>query len=113
MANKDSLDQLYELSLLYDFYGDLLKENHKQMFEDYVLNNYSLGEIAEERGISRQGVHDSVKRTSLQLQSYEEKLGLLEKFRSIKEKVMQIQTLAKGQKSEEIYQLSRAILKDL
>ena len=38
----------------YDFYGELLKENHKQIFEDYILNNFSLSEIAEERGISIQ-----------------------------------------------------------
>ncbi len=113
MTEEDSLDQLYELSLLYDFYGELLKENHKQMFEDYVLNNYSLGEIAKERGISRQGVHDSVKRTSRQLKEYEEKLGLLERFRKLKKKVEKIQELADGEGLQEIYQLSEAILKEL
>lgn len=112
MAEQDSLDKLYELSLLYDFYGELLKENHKQMFEDYILNNYSLGEIAEERGISRQGVHDSVKRTSCQLMEYEKKLGLLKKFRKTKEKVSQIQSLAKG-RDMQIYQLSSEILQEL
>lgn len=110
---EDSLDKLYELSLLYDFYGELLKESHKQMFEDYVLNNFSLSEIAEERGISRQGVHDSVKRTSKQLLEYEKKLGLLEKFRRTKEKVCQIQKLAQKQGMKQIYQLSIEILQEL
>ena len=110
---EDSLNKLYELSLLYDFYGELLKENHKQMFEDYILNNFSLSEIAEERGISRQGVHDSVKRTSRQLLEYEKKLGLLEKFRRIEEKVGQIQALAKEYGLEQIYSLSAEILQDL
>ena len=114
MAGEDSLDKLYELSLLYDFYGELLKENHRQMFEDYVLNNYSLGEIAQERGISRQGVHDSVKRTSRQLEEYEEKLGLLEKFKKTKEKVSQIQLLAENRPElKEIYHLSKEILEEL
>lgn len=111
--SEDSLDKLYELSLLYDFYGELLKENHKQMFEDYVLNNFSLSEIAEERGISRQGVHDSVKRTSRQLMEYEKKLGLLEKFQRTKEKISQIQLLAEKHGIEQIYQLSVEILQDL
>lgn len=114
MAEEDSLSRLYELSLLYDFYGELLKENHRQMFEDYVLNNYSLGEIAEQRGISRQGVHDSVKRTSRQLEKYEEKLGLLEKFRRTREKVRQIRSLSEGQPElQQIYQLSEEILQEL
>lgn len=110
MSEEDSLGRLYELSLLYDFYGELLKEHHRQMFEDYVLNNYSLGEIAQERGISRQGVYDSVKRTSLQLEEYEKKLGLLGKFQKIKEKVKKIQAFAEGQ---EIYELSKEILEEL
>lgn len=110
---EDSLNKLYELSLLYDFYGELLKENHKNMFEDYVLNNFSLSEIAQERGISRQGVHDSVKRTSRQLLEYEKKLGLLEKFRRTKEKVSQIQVLAKRYELEQIYSLAAEILQEL
>ena len=114
MAGDTSLDKLYELSLLYDFYGELLKDNHRQMFEDYILNNYSLSEIAEERGISRQGVHDSVKRTSRQLEQYEEKLGLLEKFRQTKNKVSRIQALTEGHPDmQQIYQLSSEILREL
>lgn len=114
MTEEDSLGKLYELSLLYDFYGELLKEHHRQMFEDYVLNNYSLGEIAQERGISRQGVYDSVKRTSRQLEEYEKKLGLLGKFQKIKKKVKRIQAFAKEQpEGQEIYELSKEILEEL
>ena len=54
------IDKILELSLLFDFYGELLKENKKQVFEDYISNDLSLGEIATERGISRQGVYDIV-----------------------------------------------------
>lgn len=110
---EDSFDKLYELSLLYDFYGELLKENHKQIFEDYILNNFSLSEIAEERGISRQGVHDSVKRTSQKLMEYEKKLRLLKKFQETKEKIEQIQKLAKKYGVKQIYQLSLEILEEL
>lgn len=78
-------------SLLYDFYGDLLTEHQKDIFEAYVLENLSLGEIAADTGISRQGVHDTIRRCNMLLAGYEEKLKLVERFLHIKEKVTQIQ----------------------
>ena len=72
---------------LYDFYGELLTEHQKHVYEDVVLNDMSLSEIAEELGISRQGVHDLVKRCDKILAGYEEKLHLIEKFIATKEKV--------------------------
>lgn len=87
------MDKLVEQALLFDFYGELLTENQKQVYEEFVLNDYSLSEIAEERGISRQGVHDLVRRCSKQLNSYEERLHLVEKFLYIKEHVNYIQQL--------------------
>lgn len=123
MASGFSLDRIYQLSLLYDFYGELLKEKHKRMFEDYVLNNYSLGEIAEECGISRQGVRDAVQRTVLLLEGYEEKLGLLKKFRHTKEMVEQIQSIVKNAEKkmpehlksdmDQVLELSEVILKEM
>ena len=74
-------------SLLYDFYGDLLTEHQKEVFEAYVLENLSLGEIAENTGISRQGVHDTIRRSNALLCGYEEKLRLMERFLKIKEMV--------------------------
>lgn len=74
------LQEVYELSILYDFYGELLGEHKKQIFEDYVLNDLSLAEIADNAGISRQGVHDIIKRCIKALRGYEEKLHLVEKF---------------------------------
>ena len=65
---------------LYDFYGELLTEHQKHVYEDVVLNDMSLSEIAEELGISRQGVHDLVKRCDKILAGYEEKLHLVERF---------------------------------
>ena len=66
--------------MLYDFYGALLKENNRRIFEAYIQEDYSISEIAEEMEISRQAVHDAVKRITKQLKGYEEKLGLLERF---------------------------------
>ena len=67
--------------MLYDFYGALLTERQRQVMELYHEENLSLAEIAEEFGISRQGVHDTLKNAHKALEGYEEKLGLMEKFR--------------------------------
>lgn len=77
----ERLIEIVELASLYDMYGELLKEHNRQIFEDYVLNNYSLSEIAEEAGISRQGVRDIVVRCSGKLKEFEEKLHLNDKIR--------------------------------
>lgn len=94
------MERFVEQALLYDFYGELLTENQKQVFEDVVLNDYSLTEVAEEKGISRQGVHDLIKRTNKALLEYEEKLHLVEKFLHIKKKVNQIHVVV--EQAEEI-----------
>ena len=78
-------------SLLYDFYGDLLTEHQKDLFGAYVLDNLSLGEIAAEKGISRQGVHDTIRRCNALLEDYEQKLRLVDRFLDIKSRVAQIQ----------------------
>ena len=94
------LDRIVELSLLFDFYGELLKDHKKQIFEDYVLNDLSLSEIAEEQGISRQGVYDLVKRCSKELMAYENKLKLIEKFEYTKMMVNDIKELSRQIENE-------------
>ena len=84
------MEKILEQTLLYDFYGELLTEHQKEIYEDVVLNDYSFTEIAQERGISRQGVHDMVRRTRRQLQDYESRLHLVDKFIRIKECAYQI-----------------------
>lgn len=86
-STDEKLDKFVRLSVLYDFYGELLNDRKQQIFEDYFLNDLSLSEIAEELDISRQGVHDIVKRSSKELWEYEERLSLMKKFTEIKEKV--------------------------
>lgn len=114
------MERFVEQALLYDFYGELLTENQKNVYEDVILNDYSLSEVAEEKGISRQGVHDLIKRTNKTLMEYEEKLHLVEKFLHIKEKVNQIQatveqaeTIEKHQLIERIESISNEILEEL
>ena len=81
---------------LYDFYGELLNERQRKIYEDFCFNDLSLGEIAEEEGISRQGVHDHIRRSVKALESYESKLHLVDKFLYIKDKVGEIQKLARS-----------------
>lgn len=74
------MEKIVEQGLLYDFYGELLTEHQKAIYEDIVINDFSLSEIAKDKGISRQGVHDMIKRCDRILNGYEEKLGLVNKF---------------------------------
>ena len=101
--------------VLYDITGErheeLLTDHQKEVYEQFVLEDLSLGEIAREEGISRQGVHDLVKRCSQTLKGYEEKLHLVEKFVSIREKVKQIDELLDGYEKENAEKLVADIRK--
>lgn len=92
----NNMNEILEQALLYDFYGELLTEHQKEIYEQFVLEDLSLGEIAAEAGISRQGVHDLVRRCGRTLKGYEDKLHLVGKFVSIKEKVKRIDELLDG-----------------
>ena len=105
---------------LYDFYGDLLNEHQRRVYEAFIFQDLSLGEIADEEGISRQGVHDMVKRCTRALTGYEEKLHLVEKFLSAKRKVARIHRLAESFKTsrddaliDEIGQISNQLSEEL
>ncbi|MCD8010905.1 MAG: DNA-binding protein [Lachnospiraceae bacterium] len=87
------MDRILEQTLLYDFYGELLTDHQKQIYEDVVFGDYSLTEVAEAHQISRQGVHDLIKRCDRTLREYEEKLGLVRKFTETKRLVAQIHEL--------------------
>ena len=87
------MDEILKQSLLYDFYGELLTSHQKEIYEQFIIDDLSLSEIAKDAGISRQGVHDLIKRCNKILEEYEEKLHLVEKFLAIKEKVHRIDSL--------------------
>lgn len=74
-----------KISYLLDFYGEMLTAPQREMVEAYHNEDLSLGEIAEERNISRQGVRDAVKRAEQQLLEMEEKLGLVKRFHEVRE----------------------------
>ena len=77
----------FEDCLLLDFYGNLLTEKMRTTLDMYLNDDLSLAEIAAEEDISRQGVHDKVKRGLSQLNEYEDKLGLVKRFLEQKETV--------------------------
>ena len=70
------MERIVEQNLLYDFYGELLNDHQKKIYEDAIYNDLSLSEIADEYGISRQGVHDLIKRVTKTLDGCEAKLHL-------------------------------------
>ncbi len=81
------------ISLLLDFYGDILSERRREIMELYYNEDLSLSEIAEIKGISRQGVRDSVKKSEAELCALEEKLGLAQRFKDAKEELSTITAL--------------------
>lgn len=117
---EEGLEERVTLSLLYDFYGALLKESQRRMFEASVLEDYNFSEIAQEEGISRQGAYDAIKRATSQLREYEEKLGLVARFQRQKELVRELHGKLQGQQVppeqaaswREIYRLLGEILED-
>ncbi|MBQ7839300.1 MAG: DNA-binding protein [Lachnospiraceae bacterium] len=104
------MEKIVEQGLLYDFYGELLTEHQRRIYEDVVFNDMSLSEIAEEQGISRQGVHDLIKRCDRTLLGYESRLHLLEKFSRVKETVEQIEKISS---EENVKLLARQILEEM
>ena len=90
------MDDILQLTLLYDFYGELLTEKQKQVYELHYQNDLSLTEIGEELSISRQAVRDQLKRTEKILQDYEEKLQLVSRFQTQKKAVQEMKHIMEG-----------------
>lgn len=121
---KDWLAEAAHLSVYFSYYGELLGEKTKRIFEDYVANDMSLSEIAREYGLSRQGVYDVVKRCGAKLYEYEECLHLAERFRVMEEQAKRIRSeaaeLAKeldgapeGERAKQIAQLAEELVGSL
>ncbi len=81
------MEDIIKLGKLYDFYGELLTDHQKEIYEDLVYHDLSVSEIAQDHGISRQGAHDLIKRINNILSNYEAKLGLVSRFDKIKQQV--------------------------
>ena len=75
-------NQTYRMTMLFDFYGELLTDRQKEFFDLYYNEDLSLAEIAENAGISRQGVRDVIVRAEAAMQEIEDKTGIIKRFES-------------------------------
>jgi predicted DNA-binding protein YlxM (UPF0122 family) len=100
------LEKTTRINYLYDFYQSLLTPKQRSYMSLYYLDDFSLGEIAEEYQISRQAVYDNIKRTEAMLEEYEEKLLLFQKFQDRSQLFKQIRSLInEGQQSGQLNSL--------
>lgn len=86
------LEKTNRMNYLYDFYQSLLTPKQQSYMSLYYLDDYSLGEIAEEYNVSRQAVYDNIKRTEAMLEEYEEKLLLFQKFQERNKLLMKLKS---------------------
>ena len=110
------MEKFVQQTLLFDFYGELLTEHQQQIYEDVVCNDLSCSEVAAEEGVSRQGIHDLIKRCNRQLEEYEEKLHLVQRFVQIRENVNEIRKLTDPSgdtPKEDVMQRIAAIASDI
>ena len=84
-------NQTYRMTMLFDFYGELLTERQKEFFDLYYNEDLSLAEIAENSGISRQGVRDVIVRAEAVMQEVEDKTGLIRRFHQMQEHIASIE----------------------
>ncbi|MBR4573836.1 MAG: DNA-binding protein [Lachnospiraceae bacterium] len=96
------MDDIVRKNMLYDFYGELLTDHQKVIYEDAVYNDCSLSELAAQYKISRQGVHDLLRRCDRILEGYEDKLHLVERFSVLKEKASLIEKMSDDEKVREL-----------
>ena len=107
------MEDILMQTLLFDFYGELLTRKQQEVYQQVVLEDYSLSEVAQQMCISRQGVHDMIRRCRNALEEYEEKLHLVERFVKIQEQVHQIQRLSREHGIGEIESIAGRILEEL
>jgi predicted DNA-binding protein YlxM (UPF0122 family) len=87
-------EEIVRRTLLFDFYGELLTEHQREVYDAVILQDLGYSEAAGDFGVSRQGIHDLVKRSTKQLTEYESKLHLVERFLKIRNEVTEIRALS-------------------
>ncbi|MGE6258721.1 putative DNA-binding protein [Heyndrickxia sporothermodurans] len=103
------LEKTTRMNFLYDFYQSLLTPKQRSYMSLYYLDDFSLGEIAEEYEVSRQAVFDNIKRTEAMLEEYEEKLLLFQKFQERKELLEKMKKALETSSYGEISELVNAL----
>ncbi|WMT39212.1 putative DNA-binding protein [Paenibacillus sp. D2_2] len=110
MSQENKLEKTNRINLLFDFYETLLTEKQQMFLKYYFLDDFSLGEIASEFGISRQAVYEHIKRADEVLEGYEEKLGLLRKD---EERVRMVAELKRLMEQSEMSPIHKETIMDL
>lgn len=90
------MEKSIEISLLFDFYGELLSEKKREAASLYFNEDLSLSEIAQHMGITRQGVSDLIRRSESELYTFEDKLGLYSRFEAINASALKIKELSES-----------------
>ena len=90
------MEKIVERGLLYDFYGELLTEHQRSIYEDAVYNDLSLAETAQKYGISRQAVHDLIQRCTKSLEEYEDKLHMIRRYTGVTKLAQELADLSSG-----------------
>ena len=93
------MNEILEQALLYDFYGELLTDHQKEVYEQFILEDLSLGEIGEALGVSRQAVCDNLTRTEALLRRMEENIGCVRRDRITRQAVQEILNAAEELKA--------------
>ena len=110
-------NQAYRMTMLFDFYGDVLTDRQKEFYDLYYNEDLSLGEIAENYDITRQGVRDVIVRAEATLTDLEDKTGLIKRFHLMHKQLEQVRDdaqklveLASGQDNDEAEVTARRVL---
>ena len=103
------MDRIVEKGLLYDYYGRLLTKRQQQIYEDAISNDLSLSELADAYEISRQGVHDLLRRCDRTLAEYEDTLGCIKRDREISRIADRLKSEAKTRSPAQISRIADEI----
>lgn len=111
------MEKIVEQGMLYDFYGSLLTRHQQEVYERIVYDNLSLSEVAEEEGVSKQAVHDLVRRCTSAMQEYEAKLGMIRRFEKVREDARALRKAAETDEDallrRQVTELAGQIIKDI
>ncbi len=104
------MDNRVYYNLIFDFYGEMLTEKQRNIFESHYGEDMSFQEIGENLGISKQAVFDTLRRTEKQLKKYEEKLGLAERYLHQKEEIERAVSFLDSGETEKVRKILEGLL---
>lgn len=107
------LEKVDRVIMLKDFYGPLLTDRQQDVIHLYYEDDWSLAEIAQNYDVSRQAIHDLLRRSETALEDYERRLGLVEKFLSNRKRWQQVYTMLSGEVDRDKLDRALALLEDL